>query len=101
VTSDTAQASLERHVTRAWTLEWAAGWERNASLPSSLLQGELDGEYGRILLRHPVSETVSAAMGYQFERQRGNGPVPLGADFDRNFVYVTLTYRFKNIPLGR
>lgn len=101
VTSDRAEASVERRLARTWTLEWSAGWVRNASLPSSLLQGELDGEYGRILLRHPVSETVSAAMGYQFQRQRGNGPAPLGADFDRNLVYVTLTYRFKNIPLGR
>lgn len=101
VTSDRGEASLDRRLARGWTLESSAGWVRNASLPSSLLQGELDGEYGRILLWHPVSETVSAAMGYQFQRQRGNGLAPLGADFDRNFIYVTLTYRFKNIPLGR
>ena len=101
VTSDAAETSLERRISRQWTVEWAAGWERNASLPSALLQGQLQGEYGRIALRHPVSETVRAAMGYEFERQRGNGPAPPGADFDRNFVYVTLTYRFKNIPLGR
>jgi hypothetical protein len=101
VTSDVGQASLERRVAHAWTVEWAAGWERNASLPSALVPGSLAGEYGRIVIRHPVSQTVSAALGYQFQRQRESGPAPIGANFDRNFLYFTLTYRFKNIPLGR
>ncbi len=101
VTSDVAEASIERRMARGWTVEWAAGWERNASLPSALVEGGLEGEYGRIVIRHPISEMVSAAMGYQFQRQRESGPAPIGSNFDRNFVYVTLAYRFKNIPLGR
>jgi hypothetical protein len=101
VTSEVAQASLSRRLARRWTIEWAAAWQRNASLPSALLQGTLDGEYGRILFRHPISEMVSAGFGYEFERQRSSGIEPLGANFDRNLVYFTLTYRFKNLPLGR
>ncbi|MDE3137220.1 MAG: hypothetical protein KGL59_11645 [Acidobacteriota bacterium] len=101
VTSEMAEASLERRLTRKWTVGWTAGWERNASLPSALLQGSLEGEYGRIVVRHSITERVSAEAGYQFQRQRESGPAPIGANFDRNFVYITLTYQFKNIPLGR
>jgi hypothetical protein len=101
VTSEVAEADLERRIARGWTVEWAAGWERNASLPSTLVQGGLEGEYGRVVIRHLVTQKASAAIGYQFQRQRESGAAPIGTDFDRDFVYFTLTYRFKNIPLGR
>ncbi|HVB34140.1 MAG TPA: hypothetical protein VNJ52_07210 [Patescibacteria group bacterium] len=101
VTNDVVEESFERHLARRWSIEWSAGWQRNTALEAALDPGEAQGEYGRILILHAISSLLTAGAGYQFERQRVGGSIPLGANFDRNFVYFTLVYRFKNIPLGR
>jgi hypothetical protein len=101
VTSSAVTAVLERQLTRRWRLRWTAGWLRNTTLPTAVLPGEIEGEYGRVMLLHSISESVTAGIGYQYQRQRTTGIAPLGTDFNRNFVYFNLTYRFKNIPLGR
>ncbi len=101
VTNETVQESFERRLGRRWTIQSLAGWQRNAALAAATEPGQLEGEYGRIGFLHRLSRLVTIGAGYEYQRQRTGGVVPLGASFDRNFVYFTLAYRFKNIPLGR
>lgn len=101
VTSDVLAESFERQLARDWKLQWTASWQRNVDLASEGDPGQLEGEYGRIVILRSLSEDLTVGAGYQFQRQRASGYAPLGASFDRNFVYFSLTYRFKQIPLGR
>lgn len=100
VTSDAAQGSFERRLSRLWTIQLSAGWQRNVDLAGPTQPGQLDGEYGRILFLHPISAELSAGVGYLFERQRATGILPPGTNFDRDFAYFTLSYRIRNFPLG-
>ncbi|HVB99604.1 MAG TPA: hypothetical protein VNJ12_09795 [Candidatus Dormibacteraeota bacterium] len=101
VTSDVIGESFERRLGREWTVQSMAGWQRNAALAAAAEQGQLEGEYGRITILRRVSPVLTIGTGYEYQRQSVGGSVPLGANFDRNFVYFTLAYRFKDIPLGR
>lgn len=101
VTNDVVQESFQRHMARRWTIRWSAGWQRNTALEAALQPGRTEGEYGGIVILHAVSAVLTVGAGYQYQRQRVSGSVPLGVNFDRNFAYFTLVYRFKDIPLGR
>jgi hypothetical protein len=101
VTSDAARMSLTRQLARRWRIEWAAGWQSNSTLAGEFASGRIAGEDGRVVIFHPISQTVEVGFGYEYERQRATGAVPLGVSFDRNFAYFTVNYRFKNLPLGR
>ena len=101
VTCDAVQVSFERNVGRGWTAQWSAGWQQNTALAAATEPGQLEGEYGRASFLRRISPVLTIGGGYQYQGQRASGTVPLGASFDRDFVYFTLAYRFKNIPLGR
>lgn len=100
VTSEFIDARFERQWRRGWNWQIAAGWDRNAELGTAEQPARLGGAYGRFAVLHPVSESLSAGVGYQYQRQHASGSLPLGASFDRNFVYFTLQYRFREIRLG-
>lgn len=101
VTSDAVGERFERRLCRFWSIRISARWQRNVNLAGPGQPGQLEGEYGRVVVLHPISETLAAGVGYQLERQRATGMVPLGASFDRNYAYFTLSYRISNFPLGR
>jgi hypothetical protein len=101
VTNTTVGASVDRQIARRWRLGWSAGWQRNVALPTDALSGSYEGAYGRAEIVHTLSENVTAAIGYSYQEQRGSGLVPLGSTFDRNFAYITLSYRFRGAPVGR
>lgn len=100
VMSDAVKESFERRLARRWTLQFSAGWQRNVDLAGAMQPGQLNGEYGRMVILHPISPELSAGVGYLFERQQATGILPPGTNFDRNFAYFTLSYRIRKFPLG-
>jgi hypothetical protein len=101
VTSDAIGESFERRISRLWSVQFSTGWQRNLDLASAGQPGQLEGEYGRIVILRAISESLKAGVGYQFQRQQADGVIPLGASFDRNYVYFEISYRIQNFPLGR
>lgn len=100
VTSEALEERFERRLSRRWTLQLSAGWQRNVNIENATRPGQLNGGYGRIAILHPISPDLSAGIGYLFERQRAAGILPPGTNFDRNFAYFTLSYRFSSFPRG-
>jgi hypothetical protein len=96
-----ATFGVNRRLVRRWSAGCNATGSESTTLNYGLGTGKLNSLSGTVALDHPLSEQLDARLSYTFTRQYSTGMVPFGADLNHSIVSLTISYRLRQIPLGR
>ena len=93
--------SVRRRLSGRWDVVGGLQYARTSTLASGSQVGRIRGETANFSFERGLAQDLSARFGYRFVRQRSSGELVTVPQFDRNMVFVGLSYRFAEVPFGR
>jgi hypothetical protein len=101
VVNSSIGATVRHRLARDWDVIWTAGYADNASLDSTISHGGYRSLNAGVGVQRTLTEKLSLGFRYDFVHQGGTGQSPLLGNFNRDLWSVQLSYRFREIALGR
>jgi hypothetical protein len=96
VTNSYEGAEIRQRFARIWDVVLTASNARSVALQGPSGKGAVDTQAAGIAIEHPIVQTLSLHVGYDYLRQRTNQFVPFALNADRNRFTVGLFYRTRD-----
>ncbi len=96
VTNSYEGAEIRRRFAGRWDLALTASNARSVALQGPTGKGAVDTQAAGMAIEHPIVQTLSLHVGYNYLRQRTNQFVPFALNADRNRFTVGIFYRTRD-----
>ena len=93
VTNSYAGVEIRRRMAWQWDIALTGSNARSIALQGPNGKGAFDTQAAGVALEHPLVQTLSLHLGYNYLHQRANQSVPLALDVDRNRFTLGLFFR--------
>lgn len=92
---------LRWELSEHWEARVSAENSDTLALSPAYSNARVQSQSGGFALERRFTPRLSAQLGYQYTRQRVGGTLPFFFNMDRNIASFSVTYRIKDVLLGR
>jgi hypothetical protein len=92
---------LRWELTEHWEARVSVENSDTLALSSAYSNARVRSQSGGFALERRFTPRLSARLGYEYTRQRVGGTLPFFFNMDRNIASFSITYRIKDLLLGR
>lgn len=101
VISTQQDLQLRWEISEHWEARVTGENSNMQALSSAYNNGKVQSQSVGFALERRFMPRLSAQLGYEYTRQRVGGALPFFFNMDRNIVSFSITYRIKDVLLGR